>query len=58
MHTMHIQIYDACAFNEAKTEKRNLLIVSPIGDEDPGLMKNDLNEEFSKFGFYVLVSKL
>ena len=56
--TYFIQIYDACAFNEAKTEKRNLLIVSPIGDEDPGLMKNDLNKDFSKFSFYVLVSKL
>ena len=32
---------------------KNLLIVSPIGDEDPGLMKNDLNEDFSNFSFHV-----
>ena len=31
----------------SETQKENLLFVSPIGDEDPGLMKKDLNEEFS-----------
>ena len=31
-----------------KLEKKTLLAaVSPIGDEAPGFMKNDLNEEFS-----------